>query len=145
MHMCTKLASMALAFIGLAIVPVQAAPDWLQNVAKQEAAALPLHQPVVVFFIQNGRFDTKIFDAEPLDAIAAKAKFAWVGPNIASLVDAGQFAMERALGVGDKATLLILRPVQTGNSVTWHETTRCVVNKPGVCAAVIVSAVQSGK
>jgi hypothetical protein len=138
-YIVSALAALAL----LAAAPAQAMPDWIQDLKQQQAEAIKRNQPIVVFFIGNGRFEVNIFEREPLDAITTKARFVWVGPDLSNTVDQAQFAVERSLNVGREPVMLVLR--RSGTSNTFHETFRCSITKPGVCAAAIAGAVQSGK
>jgi hypothetical protein len=138
-----RLISRSAALLLLAAVPAQAMPDWIQDLKQQQTEAIRRSQPVVVFFIGNGRFDVNFFKSEPLDAITTKARFVWVGPDLSNTVDPAQFAVERSLNVGREPVMLVLR--RTGTTDTFHETFRCAITKPGVCAAAIVKSVQSGK
>jgi hypothetical protein len=136
-YIVSALAALAL----LAAAPAQAMPDWIQDLKQQQAEAIKRNQPIVVFFICNGRFDVNIFEREPLDANTNKARFVWVGPDLSNTVDQAQ--VERSLNVGREPVMLTLR--RSGTSNIFHEAFRCSITMPGICTAAIAGAVQSGK
>ena len=125
--------------------------DWSQDLHQQEMLALTGMKPVVVFFIGNGQWNPAVFTSEPVDSLGALANYAWVGSNLENQVTPDQIALEKQFNVTQFPTIVLMRPVKTGSdgkggdNYTFRESTRCVVSKPGVCAAAIIAAVKSGK
>jgi hypothetical protein len=152
MHCFTQRAIAAFCLSLLAVCSANAADlGWSQNLQQQELIALGIHKPVVVFFIGNGRFDSSIFNSEPLQPLANQVRFAWVGSNLENQVTPDQIALEKQYRVSKFPTLLLLRAVKTGASgpsgdhYEFRESFRCVVSQPGACASAIITAVETGE